>query len=143
LIDRIKRGALYEFLKPHRYGVISTVSKEGMPEAAYIGLAATPELDLIFETLNTSRKFLNLRRNPHAALVIGWDHERTLQYEGVAEEPDEFSLDDLKDTYYAALPENRGHDGWPGLTYVRIRPRWIRVSNYGSPWNVEEFRFDS
>jgi pyridoxine/pyridoxamine 5'-phosphate oxidase len=142
VIDRIKRESLYDFLKPHRYGVISTMSENGAPEAALIGIAATPELDLVFETLNTSRKYRNLQRNPQVALVIGWDDEKTLQYEGTAGEPEEADWDALKDIYYAARPENRDHEGWPGLTYIRVRPRWIRISNYAMPWSVEEFRFE-
>ncbi len=143
MIDNVRKIALYGFLAAARYGVLSTVSPDGTPEAALVGLAATPNLDLIFETINTTRKYQNIQRNPRVAAVIGWDGEKTLQYEGIANEPDEFAVEALKKIYFELLPENRGHDGWPGLTYMRIRPRWIRLSNYGAPWSVEEFRFDN
>ena len=142
MIDKAKRTELYGFMTTFRYGVLSTVAKSGAPEAALVGLAATPELELIFETLNTTRKYENIQRNSRVAAVICWGDERTLQYEGIADEPDEFAVEAFKKVYFAILPENKSHDGWPGLTYMRIRPSWIRLSNYGTPWSVEEFRFD-
>jgi general stress protein 26 len=143
MIDKIKKIELLSFLKAHRYGVISTVSEDGAPEAAMVGIAAMDDLTLIFETLNTTRKYENLRRDPRVAMATGWTDEKTLQYEGTWDEPEESEWEALKQIYYAALPEYGSHDGWPGLTYIRVRPRWIRFSNYSLPWSVEEFRFDS
>ncbi len=133
---------IFDFLRAHRYGVVSTVCENGAPEAAFVGLAVTPDLDLIFETLNTTRKYANILRDPRIAAVVGWDQNETLQYEGVSDEPNEEDWETLETIYYAALPENRSHLGWPGLTYIRVRPRWIRLSNYGMPWSVREFAFD-
>jgi hypothetical protein len=141
-IDKPKKLELYRFLTAARYGVLSTVAQTGAPEAALVGFAVTPDLELIFETLNTTRKYENIRRDARVAAVVGWEGEKTLQYEGIADEPDEFAVLELKKIYFALLPENENHDGWPGLTYMRIRPLWIRLSNYGHPWSVEEFRFN-
>jgi general stress protein 26 len=141
-IDKMKRNEIYDFIKARRYGVVSTVSQNGTPEAAFVGLAVTPGVELIFETINTTRKYENLKRDPRVAIVIGGDDGKTLQYEGIADEPDEYGRDAFKSIYYEILPENRSHDGWPGLVYIRVRPRWIRLSDYGTPWRVEEFRFD-
>jgi hypothetical protein len=41
--------------------------------------------------------------------------------------------------YYKACPQNISHRNWPGLTYLRLRPRWLRYSDYGLPWKVEEY----
>jgi general stress protein 26 len=142
MIDAEKRKKIYDFLKPHRFGVLSSVSADGTPEAALVGLAVTSDLDFIFETLVTTRKHENLTRDPRIALVIGWSGEKTAQCEGIAEIRDDAGVDDLKRTYYLERPENRSHEGWPGLTYIRVRPRWIRLSDYNFPWSVEEFRWD-
>jgi pyridoxine/pyridoxamine 5'-phosphate oxidase len=142
MIEPAKRREIYGFMKPCRHGVISTVSQNGAPEAAFISLATMPDLSVIFETINTTRKYGNLCREPRVALVIGWGGDKTLQYEGSADEPDGSELDAIKSAYYAGLPENNSHESWPGLTYIRVRPRWIRLSNYGSPWMVEEFNFE-
>ena len=141
MVEAAKKKELYEFMKQCHQAVISTVARNGTPEAAFINLVTTPDLCIIFETINTTRKYENLRREPSVALVTGWGGDKTLQYEGLAEELEGSESDEIKNVYYAALPENRGHEGWPGLTYIRVRPRWIRLSNYGSPWKVEEFNF--
>jgi len=139
-MDKAKQSETYDFIKARRYGVVSTVSKDHAPEAAFVGLAINPDLELMFETLVTTRKYENLKRDPRVAIVVGGDDGKTLQYEGIADEPDEYGRSAFKNIYYEILPENRGHEGWPGLTYIRVRPRWIRLSDYGRPWSVEEFQ---
>ena len=53
---------LYAFLRKHRLAVISTIGATS-PQAAVIGIAVAPALDIIFDTLTTSRKYANLRRS--------------------------------------------------------------------------------
>ena len=86
--------------------VVSTVSPSGAPEAALVGFAASDELELVFDTLSTTRKVANLRANPRVAIVIGgWgEHEITAQLEGLA---DEHVDDRLREVYYAAYPDGR------------------------------------
>ena len=139
----------YEFIRAHRFAVISTINEDGTPEAALIGIAITPKFELIFDTINVTRKCLNLRRDPHAAFVIGWSGDflqhcggyETLQYQGLADELKEPDLDQLLEVYLATHPEGLRRQGWPGLTYFRVRPLWLRVSNYYRPQHVEEIRF--
>lgn len=71
------RSQLLEFLRKHRLGVLSTVSLSGEPEAAVVGIAVTDRLELVFDTLASTRKVLNLRRLPKIAFVVGWDTEIT------------------------------------------------------------------
>lgn len=130
----------FEFLRSARLGAISTVSHDGSPEAAVINIAANSDLELIFETIQTTRKCVNLRRDPRAAIVV-WRGDETLQYEGVADEPDPYAREPLLQTYFAAQPDALGHCGWPGLTYFRVRPRWIRLSRYGTSFSVRELHF--
>jgi nitroimidazol reductase NimA-like FMN-containing flavoprotein (pyridoxamine 5'-phosphate oxidase superfamily) len=73
---------LYSFLTAQRYGVFGTISPENLPQAALVGIAATPSLELIFDTLKTTRKYRNLTANPKVSFVVGWENEITLQYEG-------------------------------------------------------------
>ena len=141
-MDKAIRELIFDYMKRYRYGVVSTVCENGAPEAAFVGFAVTAELELIFETLVTTRKYANILRDGRVAAVVGWDENKTLQYEGLADEPNDEDREALKSVYYAALPENRSHEGWPGLTYVRVRPHWIRISNYGTPWSIDEYKFD-
>ena len=128
------------FLRVAPLGAISTVNEDGSPEVAVVNLAVTNELELIFETLHTTRKCENLRRDPRVAIVV-WHGEETLQYEGIADEPDHYALEPLLETYFAAQPQALNHCGWPGLIYVRVRPRWIRLSRYGRTFDIREMRF--
>jgi hypothetical protein len=59
----------------------------------------------------------------------------------VAAEPHGAELDRLKDVFAAARPDARAQMAWPGLTWFRVRPNWLRLSNYGHPWSVEEMSF--
>jgi len=124
---------LLSFLRAHKWAIEATVSPEKSPQAAIIGVAASDGLELVFDTLSSSRKAVNLRQNPRIALVIGgWGDTdpRTLQYEGVADFPEGAELEQLKSLYFAAFSDGPTRLAWPGITYVRVRPRWIRFSDF-------------
>ena len=135
---------LLDFMRLHRLAVQASVSAAGVPQAAMVGFAVTDQFEIVFDTLHTTRKARNLRQNPHVALVIGgWvpNDERTVQYEGEADEPTGAELDRLKQVYYAAYPDGPGRASWPGLIYVRVRPTWVRYSDYNKdPPEIVEFR---
>ena len=136
------RTELLEFMRTQRLGVQTSVGAAGRPQAALVGVAVTSSLELVFDTLATTRKLMNLRRNPRLAFVIGgWvdGDERTVQYEGIADEPQGAELARVKEAYFAAWPDGRLRQTWPGLLYVRVRPTWIRYSDFSqrSPFIVE------
>ena len=65
---------------------------------------------------------------------------RTVQYEGVADEPDGAELQGLKRLYFARFPDGRERQSWAGLIYVRVQPTWIRFSDFNRvPPEVTEF----
>lgn len=134
---------LLEFLRSHRLVVQASVSDTTQPQAAVVGIAVSEEFEMIFDTLQTTRKAKNLRENPHLALVIGGltdGDERTAQYEGVADIPSCAELERLKEVYYTVYPEGRKRATWPSLIYIRVRPRWIRYSDYNqNPPEIGEF----
>ena len=135
---------LLEFLRQYRLAVQASVSVTGGSQAALVGFAVTDRFEIVFDTLDSTRKAQNLRRNPRLALVIGGleaGDERTVQYEGVADEPSGPELERLKAVYYRAYPEGPSRLAWPGLIYVRVRPTWIRYSDYTvDPPQIVEFR---
>ena len=136
-------STLLEFLRQHRVAVEASVSASGGAQAAVVGVAFTDRFEVVFDTLASSRKAENLRRNPKLALVIGGllaGDERTVQYEGIADEPSGSELARLKQTYYAVYPDGPSRVHWPGLIYVRVSPTWIRYSDYGlDPPQIVEF----
>ena len=106
-----------------------------------IGIAVTDALDIIFDTLTTSRKYANLRTDPRVALVIGWDAEQTVQCEGVVEPLSGDELDAGKQDYFAVWPDGRERERWPDIAYIRVRPRWLRYSDFGqTPPKIDELR---
>jgi pyridoxine/pyridoxamine 5'-phosphate oxidase len=126
-------AALLEFMRMQRVAVEASVAPEGTAQAAVVGIAVTDRFEIVFDTLGSSRKARNLRGNPAMALVIGGllpGDERTVQYEGMADEPSGAELEDLKQAYYAVYPDGPSRLHWPGLTYMRVKPRWIRYSDF-------------
>src|SRR5690242_4781582 len=92
---------LLTFLRKHTLGVLSTVSSDARPECALVGIAVTDRIELVFDTLESTRKCVNLRQNPRIAFVIGWSDETTVQYEGIADEPRGDELEHLKKVYFS------------------------------------------
>jgi len=126
------RAELLSFLRRHRIAVEATVAKDGAPQAAVIGIAISDELEIIFDTLDSTRKFANLRSDPRIALVVGWDKEATAQIDGVAHFPTGAELDRARDVYLSVYPDGRDRLGWPGITHVLVRPSFVRFSDFGT-----------
>jgi hypothetical protein len=143
------RSELLEFMRGDRLAVQASVSPSGGPQAAVVGIAVTDDFEIVFDTLETTRKSQNLRGNPRIALVLGGistGTERTVQYEGVADQPAGAELAVLKQIYFRVFPDGRERESWPGLVYVRVRPTWIRYSDFGREsleileWSAEQLQ---
>ena len=137
----MNRAELLAFLRRHRYAVQASSAPDGSPQAAVIGVAVTDELELVFDTLGTTRKAENLRADPRIALVVGWDEEQTVQLEGVADEPQGAELARLKAVYFARFPDGPERESWPDITYFRVKPSWARYSDFRAGGAVEELEF--
>ena len=129
-----RRSELLGFLRAHRYAVVASVSRETGAQAAVVGIAVLDTFEIVFDTLATSRKARNLEEDPRIALVIGGvtgDEQWTVQYEGVADRPAGAELTDIQQRYFQVFPDGRDRLAWPNLIHVRVRPRWIRYSDFG------------
>jgi hypothetical protein len=137
---------LLEFLKEHRLAAEASISPSSAAQAAVVGFAISDEFEIIFDTLDSTRKVANLRHNPKLAFVIGGftaGDERTAQYEGLADEPKGAELERLTEIYYGVYPDGRARRSWGGLIYIRVRPTWIRYSDYNvDPPQIIEFTSD-
>jgi len=121
---------VYRFMSSERLAVLATVDAAGRPEAALMGFAVTPELEIVFDTVKTSRKYPNLKKNPRVAWVIGCATELTVQYEGIAEELSGEELAKYNKTYFAVFPDGPARESWPGITYFVVHPKWVRYCDY-------------
>lgn len=135
----MNKAELLHFLRKHRLGVLSTVSPSGEPEAAVVGIAFTDDLEIVFDTLDTTRKVANLRHSSNIAFVVGWDQEITVQLKGIADEPKGAELEMLQEAYFQVYPDGRERQRWKGITYFRVRPHWARYSDFNTPGNIVEF----
>src|SRR5260370_23425252 len=133
---------LYPFIARHKLAVLSTVSGSNPPQSALVGIAITPHLEIIFDTVKSSRKYPNLIAQPVCSFVIGWAGEQTVQYEGEAEELESPELERYQETYFKVWPDGLSRLSWPGIVYFVVRPAWIRYSDFDqSPPLIREFRF--
>ena len=136
------KAFILDFIKAQPLATLSTVNKEGKPEAAVVGFGQTKELEIIFGTDNASRKYKNIQSNSAVALVIGWNDSRTVQYEGVAKE---LAADDtqlIRDNYWSKSPDAERYHDYPGERYFIVRPTRIRYTDLKKePWQVIELTF--
>jgi len=138
------RAAIYAFMKKHRYGVVSSISRDGSPQSALVGIATSRGLEIIFDTVQSSRKYPNLIERPRCSFVIGWSGEQTLQYEGIAEEPKGAALQRYQEVYFSVWPDGLARLSWPGIAYFVVHPRWIRYSDFDqSPPLIRELSLAS
>lgn len=136
------KSDIYRFISKQKLGVLGTVSAAGSPQSALVGIAVTPALEIIFDTVKSSRKFQNLVSRSECSFVVGWTGEITVQYEGQAHQPERAALSRYQEVYFARWPECRSHLSWPDITYFLVRPRWIRYSDFDqNPPFIEEFTF--
>ncbi len=148
----ITRKELVEFMRSVPLVTAATLSRDGAPQAALLGAATSDQLELVFDTVDNSRKFGNVLRDGRIAVVFGaaggyvsGSHdERTVQYQGVADVP---SGDELKrvqeEIYFKQFPEGRERLKLAHITYVRVRPTWMRYSNYNvNPPEIVELSGD-
>jgi hypothetical protein len=142
-VTRVDREKLLTFMSQELYAVQASVSALGTPQAALVGIVVSDTFEVFFDTLEGSRKTINLRQNAAAALVIGpadSASERTVQLEGTADEPTGADLERLLELYFARFPDGRARQVRPGITYWRVRPAWLRYSDYSvDPPEIREF----
>ena len=136
-------GELLSFMRAHPLAVQASVAVDGAPQAAVVGIVVSDDFEVLFDTAEETRKVANLRRDPRLALVIGGTtigDERSVQYEGIADEPAGAELERLKGVYFDSFPDGRERESWAGITYIRVRPSWIRYSDFTQlPPSIVEF----
>lgn len=140
------RSELLAFMRRYRLAVETSVSSDGAPQAAVVGVAVGDDFEVVFDTLGSTRKAVNLRHNPRAAFVFGgWGdgEEQTVQFEGVADQPSGAELERVRELYFASYPDGRDRLSWAGLIHIRVRPTWLRYSDFThSPETILEYSAD-
>ena len=139
----MKPTEVLEFMRSRLFAVQASVSSLNGPQAAVVGIAVSDRFEVIFDTITSSRKAINLKKNSKIAFVFGGltpGDERTVQYEGIADNPAGPELESLQRTYFARFPDGPQRLSWPGITCFRVRPTWIRYSDFNqNPPYIQEF----
>lgn len=128
ITEEIKKQIL-AFLGKHTLTVISTVDiGDSKPESAVIAFAENDNLELVFGTSNTTRKYKNLQKNPNVSFVIGWSSDvGTLQYEGTARELSMEESGPCSAAIIAKNPFSKRFAEKDDLRYFLVTPTWIRL----------------
>ncbi|HEY6967860.1 MAG TPA: pyridoxamine 5'-phosphate oxidase family protein [Candidatus Angelobacter sp.] len=135
---------LYRFIAQNKLGVLGYTGEANKSQSALVGIAVTPQLEIVFDTVKSSRKYKNLMTRPACSFVFGWIGEQTLQYEGQAEELSGPILEHYQKIYFQAWPDGPARLSWPGIVYILVRPRWIRYSDFDqNPPLIQEFTFST
>lgn len=139
-------------MRANPLATLATIAANGAPAAALVGVATSEQLELVFDTLDTTRKFRNVLRESRVAVVFGKagaytpgkHDERTLQYEGNADVPSREELKRVQEEiYFKQFPDGRARMKWAHIAYVCIQPMWIRYSNYNvNPPEIVELSND-
>ncbi len=138
------QAGLCTFMAKCRLGVLGTIGPGGTPQSALMGIAVTEKLEIVFDTVRSSRKYPNLIARPACSFVIGgWGvGGQTVQYEGEAEELQPPELGRYQEIYFKAYPDGPTRLSWPGITYFVVRPNRIRYSDFDqNPPLIREFTF--
>ncbi len=137
------RPKLVTFLRERGLAVIATRGPDGAPQAALVGVTATDQAEIIFDTSASSRKYANIQARPEVAVVIGWDDEVTVQCEGRADILSGAERTRCLQAYFDQYPDGQQRAQDPDIVHVRIRPHWVRHSDYRpDSFAIHETRLD-
>jgi general stress protein 26 len=132
-LSALSRAELLAHMRAERHAVVASVSGAGAPQSALMGIVVSDDFEIFFDTVDTTRKAANLRARPRASVVIGSvspDAQVSVQIDGVADEPRGADRERLTALYYARFPDGPSRLAWPGIMYMRVRPTWVRLSDY-------------
>lgn len=132
-----KKQFIFEFLNKRKLTVLSSVAPEGNPEAAVMEFAVRKDLEIIFDTATTTRKYKNLKENPRVAFAFGWEEWDTVQYEGIAQEVAGDEREQYRALFLEKHPDAKKWDGLPETVYFKVTPTWIRYTAMDKdPWEL-------
>ncbi|MBI2405237.1 pyridoxamine 5'-phosphate oxidase family protein [Candidatus Gottesmanbacteria bacterium] len=135
-----KKRILRDLINQSKLAVLSTATSENTSESAVVEISASDNLELIFDTLPSFRKYKNLKNNRNVSVVIGWE-PATIQYEGIAVELEDKELEEYKQIHFQKFPEAVKFEEL-GIRFFKIIPKWIRYTDVSKqPWEVFEIEF--
>lgn len=131
-MNKEQRLKIFGLLNENEFGVISTNSFNGAPESAVVAVSTTDDLQLIFGTFDSSRKFNNILKDNKVSIVIGWDNvkKQTMQIEGIAMLVPDSERKHVEDIHCKKNPVSEKFRNNLHQKYFTIKPYWIRYSDF-------------
>jgi len=134
-----QKQKVLDFLKTQKEMVIATESNS-IPEAALMGFCEYDNLNLMFGTDTTTRKFQNIQNNSRVAIVFGHSDGITVQYEGIVSIIIGTEIEEYKKKYFEKQPQAKKYETDPNQVYLKVMPIWIRYTDYNKePEEIFEF----
>lgn len=136
------KAEVYDFLQDaaHMHGVLAYLDGQGLPETAFVAFSATAELNLVFGTSGTSRKFGRIQGATVGFNVTDRELRQTVQLQGKAREVAGGELTALEEGHYAKLGQaSRRFKDLPDQHFFLITPTGLRFSDcLEDPWTVTQ-----
>jgi general stress protein 26 len=132
---------IHSFLKKHPMGILSTVGVEDAPWGAAVYYLSDEDFNIYFVARAESLKYLNIQKNPYAALTIADSESQiTVQLSGpVTTMPvqkymdvffDKFAKIRPEGDYQWAPPIDKVHEG--NYMPLQLAPTKMQYADYGS-----------
>lgn len=148
--------AALAFLKAHTLAAISTASKDGRPEVAFVYYVVDDDFNFFFITRRDSAKFQNFLENKRLAVAVAEEDEvKTLQMTGSVDEVvDEGEIARhthmiirspklaqlyMRNAPMKFLPSRVPEPDGTHFALLRMRPSWIRWTRKNVETDEPEF----
>ncbi|PKQ14459.1 MAG: hypothetical protein CVT68_11770 [Actinobacteria bacterium HGW-Actinobacteria-8] len=113
------------FVRQEGRAIVATVTPDGVPEAALVGITALDDGTLIFNVVPWARKLVNLKGNGRIAVVAGTVGPVSVQFEGPAVVTEGESAERYAAEFERLVPGSKSR--YEGYEVVVVRPDWLRV----------------
>ncbi len=133
----------YEFFQDteRAHGVLSYLDINAQPDSAFISFSATKDLNIIFGTSDTSRKFTAIKARPNVAFNVTDKESRyTVQLKGKVRELSLEELAPFEADHYAKLGvASRKFKTMPDQHFFIIEPTYLKFTDCsGNPWVITQ-----
>lgn len=124
-----QRAVAMGLLSNHPVAVIATADTTGVPGAAVVLFAETPEFGIVFAT-HPTRKFYFLQQNPKTAFAFSKDWA-AVQMHGTSKEIAGADAEKMKALFMKKHPEFNKHL-LEGSAFFLFQPTWMRYMDNGA-----------
>lgn len=124
-IDPQNRAEVAAYVREEGRGIVATVTSEGEPEAALMGITALDDGTLLFNVVPWARKLANLKAQGRVAVVVGTSAHVSVQFEGLAVITEGDEADHYAAEFERLMPGSKSR--YEGYEVVVVRPEWLRV----------------